>query len=301
MEKHIIPADQFPVKIDNNIYMLGNYFFNLFLVIGKHQSAIFEVGISAVADAVISQLEGLNVQPNFLISSHPHSDHITGLPGLAERFPKAQIIAAQGAREFLEHPKAGALLFKEDRFMGKRLADFHLTPGRPSLETIPDLKNADIVTGKKRLDLGGISLDLIKAEGHSPGSIIGIVPERKIIFCSDSLGFHFPGRGYQPLFFTRADAYISTLNFILDFKPAIICPAHQGPLKGDDALKGAKNSLNITLDIIKMIQNSSLPDEVLAEKIFKQSYKDEFTIYTEDNIKNCSHLLVKRAKEAATL
>ena len=298
MKDHYIPENKFPIKIDQNVLMLGNYFFNLFLVIGKRQSALFEVGVSGVVDTVISQLEHLDINPDFIISSHPHSDHITGLPGLAKRYPNARIVVAEGAKEFINHPKAGPLLVKEDMFMSKRLADLNIKPGRPSLERIPALDGSLVIKDGQSLDLGQITLDLIKVKGHSPGNLIGVLNSKKILFCSDSLGFHFPGRGYLPLFFTHTNAYLSTLNFIKEFNPSIVCPAHQGPLSGKAAAIGIQESLDITLNTIKNIKRSPLSSETLARELFEQYYKDEFTLYTADNIKNCTALIVKRAKEA---
>jgi len=297
MKDHYISEDQFPIKIDENIFMLGNYFFNLFLIIGHKQSALFEVGISATVDTVISQLEHLEISPDFIIPSHPHSDHITGLPGLVKRYPKAGIIVASGAKEFIEHPKAALLMFKEDNFMSKRIAGFNIKPGRPPIENIPNLDGSFAVEDKKSIDLGGTILDLIKVEGHSPGNLIGMLTKKRILFCSDSIGFHFPGRGYVPLFFTHADSYLATLDFIKKFNPFIICPAHQGPLTGKAAIDGIQESLDITLNTIENIKHSTLSDKALIKEIFEQSYKDEFTLYTVDNIKNCAGLLVKRAKE----
>ncbi|MBU0463645.1 MAG: MBL fold metallo-hydrolase [Proteobacteria bacterium] len=297
MKDHYIPENKFPIKINRNVLMLGNYFFNLFLIIGKRHSALFEVGISGIVDRVINQLEHLDINPDFIIPSHPHSDHITGLPGLARRYPYARIIVASGAKEFTEHPKAGPLLIKEDMFMSKRLADLNIKPGRPSLERIPALDGSLVIKDKKSIDLGQVTLDLIKVNGHSPGNLMGILNSEKILFCSDSLGFHFPGRGFLPLYFTGADEYLSTLNFIKEFNPSIICPAHQGHMTGKAAATGIQVSLDTTLNTIKNIKLSSFSDETLAMNLFEQSYKDEFTLYTEDNIKNCTSLLVKRAKE----
>ncbi len=297
MQAHYIPESSFPLKLASNIFMLGNYFFNLFMITGQKKSALFETGISAVADSVISQLESLDISPDYIIVSHPHSDHITGLPALTEKFPEAEIITAKGAREFITHPKAGPLMIKEDRFMSASLEKFGIRPGRPPLEAVPDLGNALAIDGDTLLDLGGTSLKLVTATGHSPGNLMAVLPEQKILFCSDSIGFHFPGRGFLPLFFTGKDAYLDTLYFIKDFNPSIICPAHQGPLSGKAAVSGIKESLKTTLDLINEIRHSSLPDSELAKKIFQQNYKDEFTLYTEQNISNCASLLVKRAKE----
>ncbi|MCF6248712.1 MAG: MBL fold metallo-hydrolase [Desulfobacula sp.] len=298
MKDHYIPESNFPVKLNDHLFMLGNYFFNLFLVIGEKKTALFEVGISAIVDAVIHQLENLGIDPDFIVCSHPHSDHITGLPGLIKRFPDAKILAAKGAESFVNHPKAGPVLLKEDAYMSKSLEKSGIIPGRPSLEKIPDLSCVNEIEDTLRLDLGDIFLDLSKIGGHSPGNLIGMIHEQKILFSSDSLGFHFPGRGFLPLFFTEAEAYIFALKSIQEFSPSIICPAHQGALKGDAALKSIQTSFNTTMYLIKKVKASKKSDEALAAQIFKQYYKDEFTIYTKDNIKNCTTLLVKRAKQA---
>jgi glyoxylase-like metal-dependent hydrolase (beta-lactamase superfamily II) len=297
MQKYIIPESHFPIEIDKNIFVLGNYFFNLFLVVGQKKSALFEVGVSAISDRVISQLETLGVSPDYIIISHPHSDHVTGLPALMARYPKAGIVAATGAKEFIEHPKAAPVLIREDRFMSQNLDKLGIKPGRPTLQAIPDVSGIVAVEDETSLDLGGITLDLKKVEGHSPGNLSGRLNRQKILFCSDSIGFHFPKRGFIPIFFTGAQQYLATLNDIKDFNPAIICPGHQCPLEGKDATAGILESLNTTLETIQWIKTSDLSDEALAQIIFERSYKDEFTLYTEENIKNCASLIVKRAKE----
>ena len=298
MQAHYIPEHKFPFELSPGIMVLGNYFFNLFLIRGAKKNALFEVGISATVDVVIRKLEGLGIRPDYLICSHPHSDHITGLPGLTEHYPEARLIAAKGAGEFIRHPKAGPLLFKDDAFMSNRLADFGITPGRPPLAKVPDLGSADLVHDRLSLDLGGRCLDLVRVDGHSPGNLIAMLPDQKILFSSDSLGFHFPGRGFLPLFFTGTSSYLSVLMDIQSFSPSIVCPAHQGPLKGAAAAAGVQESLDTTIQFINDIQNSDHSDEIMADRIFKAHYKDEFTLYTMENIKNCAALLVKRAKEA---
>jgi len=297
MKEHYIPENKFPIKLDKNIFMLGNYFFNLFLIVGQRRCALFEVGISAIVDQVIKQLNTLGITPDYIIPSHPHSDHITGLPGLTAQYPKAQVITAHGAKEFIEHPKAAALMFKEDQFMAKNLVRFDLMPGRPSIEKLPDLNSTLVVKEQKALDLGGITLDLIKVAGHSPGNLIGLIKSKKILFCSDSIGFHYPGRGYFPLFFTGADSYLSTINYIKKFKPDIICPAHQGALSGKEALQGIQESYDLTINTINRIKKSKFDDKMLADQLFEQSYKDEFTLYTLENIQNCCNILIKRSRE----
>jgi glyoxylase-like metal-dependent hydrolase (beta-lactamase superfamily II) len=296
MKTHYIPQDKFPMEITPHVKILGNYFFNLFLVTGQNKSALFETGISGVTDSVLSQLEALDISLDYLVPSHPHSDHITGLPGLMERFPGAEVVVGEGTNEFITHPKAGPLLIKEDYFMSKSLEKMGIKPGRPPLEKIPAIPGARAVVDRACLDLGGgIALDLVKVDGHSPGNLMGFVKQDRALFCSDSLGFHFPGRGFWPLFFTNARAYVSAIDLIRSFDPQVLCPAHQGPF--GDVPKAIQDSYDITLSMIQRIKDTKLSDEKLSREMFEKSYKDEFTLYTESNIKNCNHLLIKRARE----
>ncbi|MCP4114007.1 MAG: MBL fold metallo-hydrolase [Desulfobacteraceae bacterium] len=298
MKDHYIPEDRFPIRLTPHVTLVGNYFFNLFLVTGRTKTALFETGISGCVDEVIRQLEGLEVSVDYLIPSHPHTDHITGLPGLMKRFPRAEILAAAGAKEFINHPKAGPLLVKEDVFMSRGLAGMGISPGRPALEAVPDLQDAQAIETAHGLDLGGVTLELKTVKGHSPGNLMGFIRKEKILFCSDSLGFHFPGRGFWPLFFTGAKDYLSTLEFIQGFDPDILCPGHQGPLEKTAAKKGILSAIDITLDTIRRIKDTRLSDGDLAREMFEQSYKDEFTLYTQRNIQNCTNLLIKRARES---
>ena len=298
MESHYLPEEQFPTVLVPRVHMLGNYFFNLFLIQGQKRSALFETAVSGVVDTVINQLVRLKVKPDYIIPSHPHSDHITGLPGLMEAFPRAQVLVAQGAQEFVTHPKAGPALISEDAFISKALEDKGLFPQRPPLTKIPTLETAQVITRPQTLDLGGLSLELIPVEGHSPGNLIAWIPQEKILFCSDSLGFHYPGRGIWPLYFTDAKAYLKTLEDLKAMEPSILCPAHQGPVFGKAIPALLDQALESTRQLIERIKATPPQEEErLVKELFEESYRDEFTLYTRKNIMNCSKLLIKRGRQ----
>ncbi len=112
----------FPQLLTEGLWVVGNYYFNLYLVKGEQASALIEVGVSAVVDEVIRQLDSLRISPTFVVVTHPHTDHVTGLDGLRERYPQALVVAAEGAAEFLAHPKAGEIMIAEDRHVTEFLA-----------------------------------------------------------------------------------------------------------------------------------------------------------------------------------
>lgn len=289
---------RFPALLADNLWVLGNYYFNLYLIRGENASALIEVGISAVTDTVIRQLETLGITPDYLVVTHPHADHITGLPGLSERFPKAVPVFGNGAQKFATHPKALEGMIREDRYMAKMLAEKGIRPGRPSIENFRFPEDHITVDDGQEMDMGGFSIKFLEAKGHSPGNIVVHIPDKDALILSDSLGFHFPGRTFLPLFFTGFADYMETLERLTSLHPEIVGPAHQGPLIGADAANAFTEAREIALNLHSGIVGEQREKEEIAEELFRTSYKDEFTIYTEGNIRNCSRLLVRRAFEA---
>ncbi len=298
MIKQPIQFESCPIELTSNIWLLGNYFFNLYLVNGTKASALVEMGVTAVVDAVIGQLEGLEVSPDYLVLTHPHTDHIAGLPGLLERYPRARLVAGAGAREFAMHPKALKSMLYEDRFIAGRLAGEGIYAGRPPLEALPFPEGHLSVDNQEDIDLGGLTLHCISVSGHSPGNIAVQVPERKALFVSDSLGFHYPGRGFCPLCFTGFDGFTDTLGMLESLKPDILGPGHQGPIIGPDAEKAFREARQEVNRVLDAVRDSGTDDEALARAFFRKYYVDEFTLYSEENILNCCRLLVRRAREA---
>ena len=287
----------FPIKINDHLAVAGNYYFNLYLFRGHSGSALVEMGVSSVVDRVIAQLDTLGMEPDYLVISHPHSDHLTGLPGLMERYPAATVVAGAGAKPFATHPKAVPAMIHEDAFMAAALADLGIDPGRPPITDVTFPDNRLEVAGKTTIDLGGIRLHCLAATGHAPGSLMVHCPEIRAVTVSDSLGFHFPGQCFLPLFFTGYADYLATLKKIATLRPKIVGLGHQGPLTGHQAPKAIEQAYRATTAILNRIVTDRRDDEAIAADLFREYYRDEFTLYSGENILGCCRLLVRRARE----
>jgi glyoxylase-like metal-dependent hydrolase (beta-lactamase superfamily II) len=294
-------ADYFPIVLGENLWVLGNYYFNLYLVRGDNASALIEMGISAITDTVITQLESLNVSPTYLVITHPHADHLTGLEGLHERFPDAMIVAGLGTQEFITHPKALKIMINEDRYMAKMLHVNGISPGRSPIEKLSFPDNHIVVEDNHEIDLGGIILRCVKVEGHSPGNIIIHIPDTGALILSDSLGFHYPGRCFLPLFFTGFSEYMASMDYMKSLRPTILGLGHQGPITGSNVESAFRKSRQATLNLYSRIIWEQKNSAEIADDLFIEFYKDEFTLYSEENIRNCTQLLVRRAKEASKI
>ncbi len=290
-------GSSFPRKLADGLWVLGNYYFNLYLVKGEQASALIEVGVSGTVDEVIDQLESLKIQPTFLVVTHPHADHCTGLDGLRERFKQALVIAGEGAPEFLAHPKSAEALVKEDAHMSQTLDGFGFKVRRPPVEDPPSLGDCLIARDGDEMDLGGLTLRFVSVKGHSPGNINVHIPEIETLIASDSVGFRFEKRGFYPLFFTGLSDHVETLERLKALKPKILAIAHQGPRVGPQVEKDFEQAINATQEMLQKIRQDPRSPEEIAQDLFKDSYKDEFLLYTRENILGVSRLLVKRASD----
>jgi 2-aminobenzoylacetyl-CoA thioesterase len=291
-------ADPFPRPLADGFWILGNYYFNVYLVQGRQASALIETGVSGTVDEVIRQLEALRISPTFLVVTHPHADHVTGLDGLRERYGQALTIAGEGAAEFLSHPSSAEALITEDRHMSDFLAAQGLPPGRPSVAEPPLLMNSLVAGQGNQMDLGGLTLRFLSVPGHSPATLAVHIPEIRGLMTADSLGFRYPGRGVFPLFFTSYGDYVASLDLLQSQDPTILGPAHQGPVTGaEDVAHAFEEARSEAVRLRDMIRADTRDAEDIAADLLDRFYRDELTMYSRGNIMNCLGLIVKRARE----
>lgn len=152
------------------------------------------------------------------------------------------------------------------------------------------------VAGPHEIDLGGLTLRCLAVKGHSPGNIVVHIPEKEALMVSDSLGFHYPGRFICPLVFTGLSDYLSTMEDLAALKPRILGFGHQGTLNDAEAAAAFIAAREATLGLRDEII-SNRQDAHLAERLYERYYRDEFTLYSEENIIGCMRLLIRRCLE----
>lgn len=288
----------YPLEINHNLFVQGNEYFHIYLIKGKKACALVETGVSATVAITLEQLFSRGVEPNYIIVTHPHSDHITGLDYLKRTYPHAKVVAGDGAESFLDHPKAESTLIAEDRYMIEAMTTRGVCSSAQAIKSSPTLSGCRVVNDGDEIDLGELTIKFMEARGHAPGNILVHIPLLKTVLVSDSLGNYYPGRGFFPTFFTGYNDYMQTIDRLENLDPMIMGLAHNGCILDRDTIKRmfslARQAAN---DVRHFIINDARNDEEIAHDLFRFYYTDALTIYSPQNILNCCRLLVRRVKE----
>jgi len=293
-----MPIKMYPCKINDNLWILGNGYFHIYLIKGTKACALVETGISATADILLDQISSLKIKPDFMIVTHPHSDHMTGLDYLKSAFPNISVIAGSGAEAFIIHPKSAQSFIAEDLHMTQTLVSRGACKEERVISYPPSLNGSKVVGDGEELDLGEITMRFLEAKGHSPGNILVQIPSINAALVSDSLGNHYPGRGFFPTFFTGYTDYMATIDRLEKLNPDFLGLAHNGYFSSREDIKNIfQKARQCTSDVRDYIVKTKKKDEEIAKDLFTFYYTDELAVYSPQNILSCCRLLVRRIRE----
>ena len=121
-----------------------------------NQAAVIDPGDEAERVAGEVQDDGMEVK--YILLTHGHYDHTTGVPGLKERFPGAQVYIHQA-----DANGAGSTLY----------------PLAGQVKDLSYYREGDVLT------LGTLTIKVMETPGHSPGSVTLQVGD--VLFTGDTL------------------------------------------------------------------------------------------------------------------
>jgi glyoxylase-like metal-dependent hydrolase (beta-lactamase superfamily II) len=145
------------------------------VVAGRERAVVWDTLARPADMAGVAQLVG--ELPITVVYSHGDWDHVWGTAGLAR--PPREIVAHQDClpRFAAELPAA---------LEEKRAA----APGE--FDEVVLLPPTRAVGGRERLDLGGLTLELLPLPGHTPDSLVGFIPGWGVLLAGDTVETPLP-------------------------------------------------------------------------------------------------------------
>ncbi len=299
-----ISCQDLPIQLSPRVWRLGTYHLAVYLVRGDGGSLLFEVGISSTAPLVLAQLAELGV-PNqeirYVVLTHAHSDHATGQARLMAALPRAELVLSRGSHRHLSKPETAQRFQKEDVFTSAVIMD-QVSIGDLAPSSNPE-ELADPILLKEpgdSLGLDGVRMELLGADGHVPGGLVGWLPGEAVLLTSDSAGFCSLGEPAFPLCFVSYTEYQANLVKQKSLNPETLGLGHQDCFAGPAASEYLERAIEQQAREHQRIINglaSGREEESLAQSIFDRYYQDELAIYPPETIMSCCRLLVRRSLE----
>ena len=125
------------------------------------------------ADRIIDLLAKKGLEPAGVLLTHGHFDHISGIPGLLEKFPALPIYIHEKDALMFGHPLN------------------QLPPEYPSFAKPHNLKTLDKLKGLE-------GLEIVETPGHTPGGVCYYFPKDKLLLSGDTLFAGSVGRTDLP-------------------------------------------------------------------------------------------------------
>jgi glyoxylase-like metal-dependent hydrolase (beta-lactamase superfamily II) len=222
-----------PGKIYSNLWYLGAEESGIYLLRGRHGTALINGGMSYILPDVLTQMREFGIDPGeitkFLIL-HSHFDHVGVVPYFKRNYPAIEVLASEAAVRTFENPKAIELINSYNRLSAgektESLKGFDLE-WRTDIEPLP-VREGDTI------DLGRVALKIYETPGHSNCSISAYEPDEGVLFASDAMGIPFLDKLF-PCMNTNIDQYLNSLEKLRPLKVNVFCADHYGYITGDEA------------------------------------------------------------------
>ena len=160
-------------KLHIEEFTLGDWMTNCFVVVPQHSdgsssSACWLVDVGFAPDSMIEYVKREQLQPQAVLLTHAHLDHIAGLGAVRKHWPDLPILIHDAEVDFLVDPMLNL----------SAMAPVPLVAEPASTGT---LSHGEV------LDLAGVRCELRHTPGHSPGGLTFYFPDHEIAIVGDTL------------------------------------------------------------------------------------------------------------------
>lgn len=165
---------------------------------------------------------------DYILLTHSHFDHASGMPIIARAFPEAKIVASQHASDIFQRPGAREMIRSMD------VASARDSGRDPGEDRTSELRVDMIVGDGDIIRTPDETIRVYDTPGHTNCSLSYYFEEEDLLVTSESSGFKF-GDIVWPSFVTSYRDSLAAIDLIERLGPKHLLLPHSGLLSGEDA------------------------------------------------------------------
>lgn len=221
---------------------LGKRFVALYLLVGDDAAMLVDTGVrESITETLLPYLSAHGIDPalvKWAVNTHCDFDHTGGNGALKAAMPHVEIVAHRLDRELTENVQ---------RLIDERYGEFRASDGFDDppettayLRSVTDLVPVDrVLDGDTEFDLGGRTVTVLHAPGHSPGHLAVHDPANRALCIGDAtLGTTVPFADGSPAFpptYRDTQPYLATIERFRSLEPELVLTAHYPIYEAADA------------------------------------------------------------------
>ena len=149
------------------------FYENTWVVFNGEKAVIIDPG--GDGSVLLDVLRGHRAEPEGVLLTHAHIDHVSGLPACMKDFPELPVWLHPGDEKLYKNVKIQAKLFSQP---------------------VPRLPKTLPISHNQVLKMAGLSIKTLHTPGHSPGSMCFLIEEKDELhlFTGDTLFYQSVGR-----------------------------------------------------------------------------------------------------------
>ncbi|MCQ2055983.1 MAG: MBL fold metallo-hydrolase [archaeon] len=245
-----------------------------FLITTEDKAALVDTGFAVGANHVVNNIEKILYGRNldYVILTHSHYDHVSGIPLIRKNWPNAKILSASHAAEVFRRP--GAIKIMEHMNyaaaqMLKKKISFNIDLS--CLQTDIVIGNGDVI------DLGSTKFEVIEAPGHTWDSLAFWCKSENLMISCETMGVPSGKNSVLPAYLVSYKRAMNFIKLVDKLDPQQMLVAHNGVFNAGETRKYIDEALHWNEYCKSRIM--TLHREGLCLSDIKQTIKDE--LYTD--------------------
>ncbi len=284
--------------VAKDLYVAGFPWSACYLLDGK-RPVLFESGYTCAgrlyAEAIREVLG--EREPEMLFLTHVHYDHCGATGYLKRAFPSLRVAASERSAGIMRRPNAQGLMTELSRQATDLISESYNGDRSKLIDEPFEPFDVDIVVGEgQTVDLDGITVQVMATPGHTRDMLSYYIPERKILFATETAGCQDITGHILITAPADYDAFLSSFARVAALPIEILCQGHRFVWVGVDEVRDfLARSLSAAKHFREKIERLLYEEQGSIERVVAQIKSEEYDTNTGQKQPEGAYLVNLRA------